>query len=258
MLSNHRPTVILFSALDPQAKAGLAVDLEVCTRMGAAPRIALTALTAQSDGAWSGAWPTPPEVLRQVLRGLELPRQGLALKTGMLGSIAGAQVVLETRHSHAAAPLVVDPLWRSTSGGCMWPVDAEADVLRVMRAQLLPAATVVTPNWPELAWLAGVQALRSLEEAERALRVLPCPAVLKGGHAPAPWTGVDCVWDGQQLLTLPAQTSWLGNVRGTGCRFATALAIGLARSEGLLEAARTAKELVAAHALETVSGHQPL
>lgn len=258
MLSNQRPTVLLFSALDPGAKAGLAADLEVCARMGASPRIALTALTAQSDGVWVGAWPTPPEILRQVLRGLELPERGLAFKTGMLASSALAELVLETRRMHTSAPLVVDPLWRSTSGGCMWPLDSETDVLCLMRDRLLPVATAVTPNWLELAWLVGMAQLERLEDAERALRLLPCPAVLKGGHAPAPWLGIDWVWDGTRLTSLAAQAHWQGNVRGTGCRFATALAIGLGRGEGLFEAARTAKEVVAAHALERAQGHQPL
>jgi len=248
-MSVSQPTIVLFAGADPGGTAGIAADLQTCWQMGARSRPIVCALTAQADGAWIGAWPTPADLLKQMTTGLHLPGDGLAFKAGMLGSIENARILLEMRAQHAGAPLVVDPLRHASSGGNMWPVDSDAEVLAFLRECLLPGATAVTPNWPELAWLSGQPVLAEMADAETALRALPCPAVLKGGHAPEPWVGIDWLWDGEQVTPLPAEVHWQGNVRGTGCRFATALAVGLATGMPLGKAARTAKREVAAHAL---------
>ena len=109
---------------------------------------------------------------------------------------------------------------------------------------LLPHARVVTPNWPELAWLVGMP-LATRSEAEAALRLLPCAAVLKGGHAPDGMRGVDLVWNGQATVELQPLEFWRKSPRGTGCRFATALGIELARGKSLLDSASAAKATVA-------------
>ena len=248
-MSASRPTIAVFAGVDPGGKAGLAADLQTCWELGATARPVVCALTAQADATWTGAWPTPPGVLRSTIAGLDLPDAALAFKAGMLGSIENGAILLEACARRPLAPLVVDPLWRSTSGGNMWPIDGETEVLQFLRRRLLPRATVVTPNWPELAWLSGQATLTDVGQAEAALATLPCSAVLKGGHAPEPWFGIDWLWDGEHMTPLPAEVRWQGNVRGTGCRFATALAVGLAQGLALGKAARTAKREVAAHAL---------
>ena len=185
--------------------------------------------------------------------GLDLPPR-FAVKTGMLASLGNGAQLLRFCERHGHPPLVVDPLWRASSGGSMWPGTDEAEVARWLLAVLLPNATAVTPNWPELAWLRGIDPLADRQAAERALRALPCAAVLKGGHGPAPWQGVDLVWDGTEVHELAADRPFARTVRGTGCRFATALAVGLLRGETLLSAARSAKALVADHAVQTTYG----
>lgn len=238
--------VVLWGGLDPGGQAGLAADLQVVARRQARARLVLTARTAQADGTWRGAWPVPIEELRTVVAGLDLP-QRFAVKAGMLATLPIARELLAFLREHPM-PLVVDPLHRSTSGAWMWPGEDEAEVRRFLREELLPSAAVVTPNWPELEWLAG-QRLEDLHQAQQAARTLPCAVVLKGGHAPEPWRGQDHAWDGVQWTTLEpvAQPGETWRMRGTGCRFATDLALTLGAGKvALAEAARQAKATVAA------------
>ena len=243
-LPGQKTTVVLWSGLDPGGQAGLAADLQAALALGAETRVVLTAQTAQTDGAWLGGWPVANDIRAQVVRNLNVPETGVAIKSGMLATRAHANALARFSRAHPDAPLVVDPLMAASSGGSLWPREDIAALPTWLHKHLLPHARVVTPNWPELAWLTGAP-LTSQAQAEAALRRLPCAAVLKGGHAPTELQGVDLVWDGRTVTPLPPETRWQKSPRGTGCRLATALAISLARGASLVEATITAKALVA-------------
>ncbi len=237
-----RPKVVLWGGLDPGGRAGLAADLQVISYLRAEAQLVLTARTAQTDGRWLQAWPVDPDELRTVVAGLSV--QGpFAVKAGMLATLDTARQLLEFCRFHGVRP-VVDPLHRSSSGGSMWPGQDDAEVRRFLLEALLPQAAVVTPNWLELQWLSG-RPLANPDEALEAMRALPCPVVLKGGHAPAPWRGIDHVWDGSTVQALRPAAIWRTSARGTGCRYATALAIELASGQTLGQAAQRAKGTVA-------------
>ena len=208
----------------------------------------LTARTAQNDQTWQTAWATSNRERATVVAGLTLPRDGLAFKAGMLATRAHARALVRLARQHPAAPLVVDPLLQSTSGGHLWLDGDLAGNAAFLREAVLPWTRVVTPNWPELEALVG-RTIGDEADLRAALAELPCAAVVKGGHAPGALRGIDWVWerhgDHGKLTPLPAQTLWQRSPRGTGCRLATALAIGLARGQTLVDAARAAKALVA-------------
>jgi len=250
------PTVVCWGGLDPGAQAGLAADLEAAHGLGAQARLVLTARTAQADGRWIQAWAVADDEVRTVSAGLDLPAH-FAVKTGMLATLANLRQCLAFCRTHSASPLVVDPLWQSSSGGWLW-LDPLPEVRAALLHELLPIASVVTPNWLELQWLAG-STLSDLGQVGKALAALPCPAVLKGGHAPDALRGIDWVWDGSTLTPIAPDKTWLQaagrrqGVRGTGCRFATALAVGLANGQTLLQATAAAKTAVAAYALRQLA-----
>lgn len=243
-----RPHVVLCGGLDPSGHAGLAADLHACFALGAHGLPVLAARTAQSAQQWHAGWPTAPGELQTTLRMAVRGTPIAAIKTGMLGSIANAQGVAQWARS-MAVPLVVDPLHRSSSGGSLWPGERDALVRQVLLHDLLPAAVVATPNWLELAWLANSALAADAAQLLAQVRQLPCAALVKGGHAPEPLVGRDWLWDGKTLTELPPRARWVdphpdrGSARrGTGCRLATALAIGLAQGQALPVAAENAVE----------------
>lgn len=231
-------TLVACGGLDPGGRAGLAADLQVAWLRGVRALPVLTARTAQNDHRFLSAWPTPPAELAAVLDGLALPPGPVVVKTGMLGSLANAQLVRDWALRHGL-PLVLDPVCASTSGGALWQ-ESPAEVRAWLWRGLLPHATCVTPNWPELAWLCD-EPIDTLEAALAAQQRLPCPSVLKGGHATEGGRGVDRVWDGTHLTELAPAPGWPGPRRGTGCRYASALAIAWAQGAALADAAAQAK-----------------
>lgn len=239
--------VAVIGGLDPGGQAGLAADLAMGQRLGARVLPVCAARTAQSDNVWHGAWLASASELAAALACLPMVQ---VAKTGMLGSTELGNVLLDWLRP-LQLPLVVDPLARTSSGGWLWPTETPALVRDWLLTTLLPAATVVTPNWLELAWLSGQTPaeLATLDAALAAAQQLPCAVVLKGGHAPPPWHGRDWVVSQGQVVALPDHPRWQGERRGTGCRFATALAVHLAVGQDLPTAAAQAGADVAAAVL---------
>ncbi len=118
------------------------------------------------------------------------------------------------------------------------------DAVRALATQLVPRATVVTPNVPEARVLTGLGEEASAEELVRALHALgPLVAVLTGGHRDEV---TDLVFDGASLTELPGERHPDGASHGSGCTHSSTLAARLALGDDPLSAARAAKEAASA------------
>jgi hydroxymethylpyrimidine/phosphomethylpyrimidine kinase len=179
-----------------------------------------------------------------------------AIKTGMLFSAEIIRTVARFLKSAGKIKLVVDPVMISTSGTRLLKTDA----LRALEKELLPLATLVTPNLDEASILVG-RGLRSVEDmraaAKEIARRFGCAALVKGGHLRGGKEAVDVLCDdaNEWLLTAPFVKG--RRLHGTGCTYAAAVAANLARGFALPEAVAQAKEYVTgaiAHARQA-GGH---
>jgi hydroxymethylpyrimidine/phosphomethylpyrimidine kinase len=181
------------------------------------------------------------------------------VKTGMLASEPIIAAVTDSVQRHRLRPLVVDPVMVAKGGDVLLRPEA----LDALRRHLLPLATVVTPNLPEAAMLAGrtVATLEDMREAARAILDLgPAAVVVKGGHLPEDTEAVDLLYDGQTFTEIRSPRFDTPHTHGTGCTFASAIAAGLARGYDLTEAVNEAKALITAavrHGLALGRGHGP-
>lgn len=139
--------------------------------------------------------------------------------------------------------VVLDPVLGSSTG-CSF---ADEALVASIRTRLLPRATVVTPNLAEAERLVG-QPVRSLPQMRAAARRLcelgAAAAVVTGGHLDG--EPVDVVYDADQYVELRGERVETPHRHGTGCCFSSALAVGLARGFGVVEAAQLAKRTVLA------------
>ena len=233
------PVVLSVAATDSGGAAGLAADLTTFAALGVHGACAVTAVTAQDTTAVHAVIPlSAPDVARQIDAVLgDLPIA--AIKAGVLGSAATAEVVAEVARQNRRIPLIVDPVLVSTTGGEL----ASDEVLRAYRQIVLPAATVITPNRAEASRLLGDEG--SAADMARALHALGPAVVLTGGH-PDGSTCTDILVDHSGALselTHPAIAT--DNDHGTGCTFSAALAAGLAHEQPLELAVRHAQAFVA-------------
>jgi hydroxymethylpyrimidine/phosphomethylpyrimidine kinase len=226
---------------DSGGGAGVQADLRTFAAHGVHGTCAITAVTAQSTvevAAWVGL--APEMVVRQI-ETVVADMSVAAAKTGMLGTPEIVAAVAACLGRLRLPYLVVDPVMVATSGGALMAAEAES----VLLDEILPLATIVTPNVPEAEALlrAPVRNVSDMRAAARALVGRGAPAVLvKGGHLDE--DAVDVFFDGRQLEELRVPRIPTGNTHGTGCTLSAAIAAQLANGLPLLEAVREAKSYV--------------
>ncbi|MFF9326970.1 bifunctional hydroxymethylpyrimidine kinase/phosphomethylpyrimidine kinase [Streptomyces sp. NPDC014776] len=244
------PRVLTVAGSDSGGGAGIQADLKTMLALGVHGMSVLTAVTAQNSLGVQGAWELPVEAVRAQYRSVVDDIGVQAVKTGMLSSAELVEAVAELL-AGTDAPAVVDPVGVSKHGD---PLLA-ASALDSVRAKLLPAATLATPNLDEVAQLTGVR-VESEQDMRRAAEAVlaygPRWVLIKGGHlAGGTGTGragaheaVDFLTDGQEEHWLRAPRHDNRHTHGTGCTLASAIACGLATGRSVPEAVAAAKEYV--------------
>jgi len=228
---------------DPTGGAGLQGDLKTFAAHGVRGTAVVTALTVQGARGVSRVEPVAPDLVAQQLAVVLAEVEPLGLKTGMLWDSATIQVVAEALAPHQGRlPLVVDPVLAASAGGDLLVPGS----LVTLITQLLPLASVITPNLPEAARLLACGPIddRQAGEAARALLALGCGAVLlKGGHGggseAVDWLATSTAVTRLALPRLPGV-----DPHGTGCALSASLAAFLGRGFSLEEAAEAAKAYV--------------
>jgi hydroxymethylpyrimidine/phosphomethylpyrimidine kinase len=233
--------VLIIGGSDSSGGAGLVRDVATLSELGTQALCAVTAVTAQTDGAVLGVHPLPPPLVREQIVSALATGRVRAIKIGMLATLDTVRAVAEGIAAHAALPVVLDPVLAASCGGTL----LDAAGLVALRQRLLPRATLLTPNIPESAALLGAALAHTeaqLLQQGRALLALGAHAVLlKGGHAATPeatdllLTGADAV----RRFSAPRSASAR---RGTGCTLACAIAAGLAAGLELSVACARAKD----------------
>ncbi|HVP04633.1 MAG TPA: bifunctional hydroxymethylpyrimidine kinase/phosphomethylpyrimidine kinase [Dehalococcoidia bacterium] len=249
-------SVLAIAGSDPSGGAGIQADLKTYAALGVYGMAALTALTAQNTAGVTGVHAVPPEFVALQIDTVVEDIPPDAVKTGMLASAAIVRVVAARAREHALRNLVVDPVMIAKSGDSLLAEDA----VRAVRSELLPLATVITPNLPEAAALLGhpVDSLEAMREAAQELRSLGAAnVVVKGGHLESDAV-TDILFDGERLHEFTGPRVQTRNTHGTGCTFSSAIAAYLALGESVPEAVRQAKEYLEGalqHAYDTGRGH---
>ena len=219
-------SVLAIAGSDPSGGAGIQADLKTYAALGVYGMAAITALTAQNTVGVTGVHAVPPEFVALQIDAVVSDIPPDAVKTGMLASAEIVRMVAEKAREHGLRNLVVDPVMVAKSGDSLLAEDA----VRAVRDELVPLATVVTPNLPEAAALLGrpVDSLEVMREAARAIHALGAAnVVIKGGHLEGE-TLTDILFDGERLHEFSGPRVQTRNTHGTGCTFSSAIAVYLA------------------------------
>jgi hydroxymethylpyrimidine/phosphomethylpyrimidine kinase len=239
MPARRIPAVLSIAGSDSGGGAGIQADLKAFARCGVHGMTAITALTAQNTTGVSAVHAIPPAMIVEQVRQVASDIGVDAVKIGMLGT---AETVGAVREALAllepGTPVVIDPVMVAESGAVLLDDAARAALVE----QLLPLATVITPNLPEARVLAGGEHADSDAEAlARTLhRLGPQAVVVTGGHRD---DVVDVFFDGTTLEQLSGPRHPDGAAHGSGCTHSSALAAHLALGLTPLEAARAARDI---------------
>jgi hydroxymethylpyrimidine kinase/phosphomethylpyrimidine kinase len=241
-LSSSR-IALTIAGSDSGGGAGIQADLHTFAALGVHGTSAITCLTAQNPRGVTGIQASSPEILRQQIDAVFIEFKPAAVKTGMLYSAPLIHVVVEAFRRRNAPPLVVDPVMIATSGArLLKPV-----AIAVIKKELLPLATLVTPNLDEAEILVG-RTLTEVEDLRWAAREIQdrfgCAALVKGGHLRGLTEAVDVFYDGRNELLLTAPFVKGVSTHGTGCTYSAAITAGLAHGMKLPEAVQLGKNFI--------------
>ena len=232
-------TALSIAGSDPSGGAGIQADLKTMTMHGVYAMSAVTALTAQNTTGVRGVLECSPEFLALQLDCVFSDIVPDAVKTGMVASAPLIRVIADRLTHYQVQNLVVDPVMVSTSGSRL----LEKEALEALREQLLPLATLITPNIPEAEVLSGLSIRdgRGMEEAARVIGdACGCAVLCKGGHAIR--DADDVLYDRGRLRWFRGERIDNPNTQGTGCTLSSAIAANLALGLPLEEAVARAKD----------------
>ena len=240
--NSNLPIALTIAGSDSGGGAGIQADLKTFAALGVHGTSAITCVTAQNPKQVLAVEPCSAAMVRKQLEAVfaELPPS--AAKTGMLYSAEIIRAVAKFFRSRKI-PLVVDPVMVATSGRPLLKPDA----IKILCRELLPLATLVTPNLPEAALLIS-RPLSSIEDLRHAARELHrrfgCAALVKGGHLRGAREAADIFFDGKIELLLTAPFVRGIRTHGTGCTYSAAIAAHLAGGLDLPTAVARAKEYI--------------
>lgn len=260
------PKVLTIAGVDPSGGAGVFADVKAFSALGAYGMGIIAALTAQSTRGVTGFVAVEPEFVRQQWDTLVDDIVPEAIKIGMLANARVATsvgMILDDYRERRGedAHVVLDPVMVATSGDRLLDEDAEQAV-----RELVPRASLITPNLPEAAVLLGVETARDQEQMAtqaRALLAMGAQRVLiKAGHLAGP-EATDLYADADGIVEVTAHRVATENTHGTGCTLSSAIAALRPRAEDWPTAVQEAKgyltgALEHADELEVGQGHGPV
>ncbi len=253
-----QPRILVIAGSDSGGGAGIQADIKTVTCLGGYAMTAVTAVTVQNTLGVSGIHAIPAAIVAAQIRAC-IDDIGIdAVKIGMIGSAETVAAVADAL-ADIRVPVVLDPVMVAKGGASLLGDEAAA----MLFERLLPMATVVTPNTPELAALTHTDiedAADALLAAQELLLRGPRAVLAKGGHLPG-----ELLTD--WLVTRGGHRAFTGprietrHTHGTGCTLASALACGLGAGMALEDAVAQARAFVAqgiARAPGFGGGHGPL
>ncbi|MCE2508215.1 MAG: bifunctional hydroxymethylpyrimidine kinase/phosphomethylpyrimidine kinase [Nitrosopumilaceae archaeon] len=239
--------VLFVGGSDPSGVSGVQRDARVAWSMGAHPLSVVTAVTAQNTSEFAGVQPVRRKMVRQQLDAVLSDFEVSAVKVGMLWSADIAGVVADSLKD-VGAPMALDPVVRSTTGGALLDDSAR----RALLERVVPLAGIVTPNAYEAGYLTGTNvgdtgaaraAARQICEMGAAAAVVT--GVASGGEV------VDVLYDGR-FQEMGGRRLDSGH-RGGGCTFSAIIACHMAAGRAAAEAAVLARDAVRVSILESTS-----
>lgn len=258
------PNILSIAGVDPSGGAGIFADLKAMSALGGYACGVVAALTAQNTQGVTGVQGVSSAFVKQQLDTLFADVRIDAVKIGMLSDVSVIETVAQALKTYRPPFVVLDPVMVAKSGDRLLPEDC----VEALKSELLPLATVITPNLPEAAVLSGLPEADSAEALvpmAQKLSTLVAPGgwvLLKGGHlndSEAP----DLLTNGTEQHIFTAPRILTKNTHGTGCTLSSAIATLLPQTESVPQAVRQAKDYISqaiAHAdeLEVGHGHGPV
>ena len=233
--------LLTIAGSDSSGGAGIQADLKTFAAHGTFGMSVITAVTAQNTQGVLQVQNITPEMVEAQLRAVFTDIRVDGVKIGMVSQPEIIRSIASCLREYQPALIVVDPVMISKSGYALLVPEA----CRTLIEELLPLATLVTPNLPEAEAIAGTKVRNKDDMLAVAKHILGLGAkavLVKGGHLQD--SADDLLYDGRTMTWFPGERIRTQHTHGTGCTLSSSLAANLARGLSLEEAVRCSKAYV--------------
>lgn len=235
--------LLTIAGSDCSGGAGIQADLKTFAAHGTYGMSVITALTAQNTQGVTDIFPVTPAFVTAQLDAVQDDIPPDAAKIGMVGDAEVIHALADHLRRRPIPYLVIDPVMVATSGSRLLAPQAE----HALQEELLPLATMITPNLEEAGVLVG-RKLHTLSHVEEAAKIiyqhLGTSVLIKGGHLDDRDEAIDVLFDGAALHQFSSSRLQNPNTHGTGCTLSAAIAVGLAQGLSAEAAVRQGKDYV--------------
>lgn len=258
------PSIVLtIAGSDSSGGAGIQADIKAISALGSYAASVITSVTAQNTLGVQGIHPIPTDMVRQQIESVMDDLHPEAIKIGMVCDKDIALTIAQCIRKYRPKWVVYDPVMVSTSGHKLMT----DDTIEVIKQELIPLATLITPNLHEARILSGLDLKHEGEMgncADILGKMCGCSVLIKGGHL-EDGEMCDVLYDAdeQRCFHYRAPKIESPNLHGTGCTLSSAIATKLSQGHSLKEAIALAKDYVtkaidAAKDMHIGHGHGPL
>ncbi len=253
--NSKQPRILTIAGSDSGAGAGIQADIKTAAALGCYASTAITAITAQNTMGVVAVHTVPNDIIEKQIRCVLSDIGADAIKIGMLANAQIATFVANVLSDFPEIPVILDPVLVATSGDEL----SNNETIDVIINQLIPRATLVTPNIPE-----AVALTNSANSPWEFLRAKGCRALLlKGGHMINSDTVTDRLFFGDEEFAFTSEFIQTRNTHGTGCTLSSAIASYIALGYDLKYSVQLAHDYVH-HAIASAveinlgEGHSPV
>lgn len=249
--------LLTIAGSDSSGGAGIQADLKTFAAHGTFGMSVITAVTAQNTCGVTKVQDIDCDVVQAQIEAVFDDIRVDAVKIGMVSRPQIIKTIADCLRRYAPPIVVVDPVMISKSGYPLLAPEACATLI----SELLPLATLVTPNLPEAEAITGMKVERREQMrpvAEKIIYLGAKAVLVKGGHLQD--TADDLLFDGQTERWFTGQRIATKNTHGTGCTLSSSLAANLAKGMCLEDAVQASKDYVTeaiAHGIALGSGCGP-
>lgn len=251
------PVALSIAGSDCSAGAGIQADLKTFQHFRVHGLTAVTCVVSETANLVRAVHPVPVAIVADQISLLLESFPVLAIKTGMLFSAAHVRQVADLLRKFPQILLVVDPVMIASTGAAL----LEPDALVAYTEELLPLATLITPNLPEAEAMLGESIpdeAALIPAAQRLSQRFGTAILLKGGHLPGPICTDLLIEKSGTVHSFSAQRIPLPGSHGTGCTLSAAITARLAKGASLREAVADAKTYLGKTLAQSYSYHATL
>ncbi len=244
-MNKRYTTVLTIAGSDGSGGAGIQADIKTFAALECFGLSVITALTAQNTTGVRSIYPVDAKCIKEQFRGISEDIAIDAVKIGMLGSISAIKTVASLlRELKDKPPVILDTVLSSTGGTALLPPQA----IPLLKEELFPLTSLITPNLPESALLTGMKYAPSTPEeieetAAKLLETGTASVLIKGGHGKGAECR-DCLLYDNQFIWFSSKKIETINTHGTGCTLSSAIAAFMARGETTDSAVAKAKTYI--------------